>query len=111
LASKGIPTPSITQFELWASKFENHIRIYLNNEFRECGLDPNRSMDFETFKKWIYRDNNLRITYTIKNVIIPVSLVALDEIGFEDNSTGNLMINQSNPNQNLLRYPTLNSGK
>lgn len=96
--SKNIPTPSITQFELWANKFENHIKVYLTTDFRECGLDPNRSMDFETFKKWVYRDHNLRLQYAIKGVTIATTLIALDDLGFDETV-------QINSSQNILKYP------
>ncbi len=82
---------------MWANKFENHIRIYLQNDFRECGFNTNKPIDFESFKKWIYRNHNLYLTYTIKEVTIATSLTYLDEVGFEDN------LQNSN-----LKYPTFN---
>lgn len=84
LQSKGIPTPSITQFELWANKFENYIKVYLQNDFRECGMNPNNPLEFDAFKKWIYRDHNLYLTYTIKSITIATSLIGLDQVGFEE---------------------------
>ena len=72
------------------------------NDFREHGLDPSRPMDLETFIKWIYRDHNLRLTYTIKNVVIATSLIGLDNLGFEDNL--NVNVNPSGPG--ILRYPS-----
>ena len=64
-------------------------------------------MDYETFKKWIYRDHNLRLTYTIKNVVIATSLIGLDEIGFDESV--NVSSNTSlNPNTGTLSYPTFN---
>jgi hypothetical protein len=88
--------------ELWANKFENHIRIFLVNDFRECGIDANRPIDFETFKKWIYKDHNLKLTYTFKNVVIATSLVGLDELGFEE-SPKEVTITV---NQNYFQYPS-----
>jgi hypothetical protein len=105
--SKGLPAPTITQFELWASKFQNHIIIYITNDFRECGLDPNRPMDYETFKKWIYRDHNLRLTYTIKSVVIATSLIGLDEVGF-DESVNVGSTSYVSPNTGTFSYPTFN---
>jgi hypothetical protein len=69
------------------------VRIYLQNDFRECGLDPNKAVDYETFKKWVYRDHNLYLNYTIKNVVIAVNLTSLDEVGFEESSS-------------VLKYPS-----
>ncbi len=102
--SKGIPVPSITQFELWANKFENHIRIYLSNDFRECGVDISRPIDFDLFRKWIYRDHNLKLTYTIKNVVIATSLISLDDLGFDDSVSVN--VSSQGGNTNMLRYPS-----
>ncbi len=69
----------------------------MQNDFRECGFNTNKSMDYETFKKWIYRNHDLNLTYTIKDVTIATSLTYLDEVGFEDT------LQNSN-----FKYPTFN---
>lgn len=86
MISKNIPAPTVTQFELWANKFEDNIKIYLINDFRECGIDSNKPIDFDTFKNWIYKDHNLYLNYANKSISIATSLICLDEIGFTDNS-------------------------
>jgi hypothetical protein len=102
--TKGLPASTITQFELWASKFENHIRIYLTNDFRECGLDINRPLDFDTFKKWLSRDHSLKLSFAWKNVTIATSLIVLDEIGFDDSFMQPPGFSPINPQQ--IGYPS-----
>lgn len=118
--SKNIPVPSKTQFELWARQFENHIKIYLMNDFRESGLDPQKPIDFETFKCWIQKDHNLYLSYAFKNVCIATSLLCLDEINYIENPNPQTHIrNKSNPsmnnnpssndvNKNYYKYPSFN---
>lgn len=96
LVQKNIPTPSITQFELWAEKFENNIHIYVQNDFRECGLDSSRTMDFESFKSWINKDHNLFLSYADKSIVVATNLAFLDDIGFTDTP------------QQFVSYPSFN---
>lgn len=84
LANKNIPVPSITQFELWANKFENNIRVYLANDFRECGIDVNKPIDFNSYYNWINKDHNLYLTYANKYVTIATNLLYFDEIGYSE---------------------------
>jgi hypothetical protein len=82
LVSKNIPVPSITQFELWANKFENNIRVYLMNDFRECGIDASKPIDFNSYYSWINKDHNLYLAFATKYVTIATSLLHFDEIGY-----------------------------
>jgi len=101
MLSKNIPTPSITQFELWASKYENNVKIYLTNDFRENGIDINKPIDFEIFKKWITRDHSFYLTYATKSVVIATTFSDLDDIGFDDNSSS-----QNSQSNQFSSYPT-----
>jgi len=72
------------------------------NDFRECNIDTNKPIEYETFKKWLYRDHNLYISYANKNLVIATSLTCLDEIGFTNDT-------KSNPNtqqQQFASYPS-----
>jgi hypothetical protein len=64
----------------------------------------NRPLDFDTFKKWLSRDHNLKLSYAWKNVTIATSLIALDEIGFDDSSSQPSGFSAINPQQ--IGYPS-----
>lgn len=88
--------PTITQFELFATKFESNIRIYLQNDFRACGIDINSPIQYDTFIKWIYQDHIIYLNYSFKSVAIATSLIYLDEIEFIDNMATKTFQQQSN---------------
>ena len=77
--------PTITQFELFATKLESNIRIYLQNDFRQSGIDIDQPIQYETFVKWIYQDHVIYLNFSFKQVAIATSLIYLDEIEFIDN--------------------------
>lgn len=77
--------PTITQFELFATKLESNIRIYLQNDFRQSGINIDQPIQYETFMKWIYQDHVIYLNFSFKHVAIATSLIYLDEIEFIDN--------------------------
>ena len=83
---KNLPVVTIGQIELWSERFEFQIQSYIDNNLRENGIDPFGRMDFETFKKWIYKDHTIHLNYGGKTCDIATSLIQLDEIGFDENS-------------------------
>jgi len=97
--SQNIPVPSITQFELWATKFENYIRVYITNDFRESSIDISKPIEFDVFCKWIHQDHNLYITYAHKQLCVATSLGCLDDIGFEESQL-------TQKDTNFLSYPS-----
>ena len=83
---KNLPIVSMTQIELWAERFDTQIKSYIDNDLRESGIDPYSPIDFETFKKWIYKDHVIRLNYGGKSCEIATSLTKLDDIGFDEKS-------------------------
>ena len=80
-----IPVPTITQFELFAMKCDDKIRIYLQNEFRSMGMNIDNPISFEVFGKWIYQDHNIYLNYSSFSISVATSLIYLDDIEFVDN--------------------------
>ena len=77
--------PTITQFELFASKSESKISIYLQNEFRSMGINIDSPISYEVIEKWIYKDHNIYLNYSTFSIIIATSLIHLDDVEFVDN--------------------------
>jgi len=82
---KNIPVPTKYQLEAYANRFENHIKQFLVKDLREAGIDVNSRIEFDAFKRWLNRENNLQICYGHKGINIAVSLYSLDEIGINYN--------------------------
>jgi len=85
---------------LFATKLESNIRIYLQNDFRENGIDINNPIQYDTFIKWIYQDHVIYLNYSFKQVAIATSLIYLDEIEFIDNMNMNTGNQQGKLNKN-----------
>ena len=102
--SKNIPVPTITQFELFATKLESNIRIYLQNDFRQSGINIELPIQYETFVKWIYQDHVIYLDFSFKQVAIATSLIYLDEIEFIDNLGSNPGISHGNLLNFLLNF-------
>lgn len=83
---KGLPTPNRNQFESFAAGFESKIKSFVADDLKESGIDPTQKINFESFKRWLWKDNTLQICYGHKGINIAVSLLVLDEVGFFDNS-------------------------
>jgi hypothetical protein len=64
------------------------------NDFRECGINPDKPIDFNTYFNWISRDHNLYLAFGNKGVTIATSLLFLDEINYIDQ-------------ENMVKYPSL----
>lgn len=99
--------PTITQFELFATKSEDKIRIYLQNEFRSIGININNPISYDVFVKWIYQDHNIYLNYSSFSISIATSLIYLDDIEFVDNlpahqNSGNY--NNNNMNRNFFYF-------
>ena len=80
--SKNLPIVSQQQIELWAERYEFLIKSYIDKDLRENGIDPYKTMDFDTFKNWIVKDHSLYLQYGSKTCVIATSLVKIEEIGF-----------------------------
>jgi hypothetical protein len=63
------------------------------NDFKECGMDPNKPIDMNTFLSWISRDHNLYLSYANKGVVLATNLLFLDLINYTDQ-------------ENLMKYPS-----
>jgi hypothetical protein len=99
-----ILAPTITQFELWAKKYESNVHQAVKMLFNKAKIDIMRPIDIDTFKNLILgEDISLKITYTIKTVRIATSLVGLDQLSFDDSQGDSIPSSGSQ----FIRYPTL----
>ena len=87
LSSYGIDTPSINKLVTWAKNYNDNIRIYLENSFRECGIDYNNEISFEQYKIWISKNSqNIQVFYANKFLTCATNLNTLEDIEFIANS-------------------------
>lgn len=91
--------------EIWAKQFEDKIRLYLINDLRENGINPETPIDYSLFTKWISKDHNLMLTYANKTIIVATSLSGLDEINFIDDVQ---LANNFSTQSSFNSYPTFN---
>ena len=81
----GFPVASISQMEAWSLEFERKIKIGFEKDLKM--FDPNitENISFEQYKRWLYKDQTLNITYGFKNLKIATSLICFDEVIFKEN--------------------------
>jgi len=84
--SKNLYVPNKTQMESFAAGYEEKIKTFLIGDLRECGIDVNKKIEFDQFRRWINKDNTLQICFGPKGINVAVSLIVLDDIGYNDNS-------------------------
>lgn len=77
-----VPTPK--SLGSWAEKSENKIKEFIENDLRKFGIDPKSNISLMDFRRWIYNDHNLYLSYAGKNVVIATSLIKLDDVGLEE---------------------------
>lgn len=70
----------------------------MQNDFRQCGINIDQPIQYETFVKWIYQDHVIYLNFSFKQVAIATSLIYLDEIEFVDNLGANIGMPQGNFN-------------
>ena len=57
------------------------------NNLKESLIDPNKGIDFESFKKWLYNDDKtIQVGYANKILNIATNLNCLDNYGFAEGS-------------------------
>ena len=86
-----LPVATVKQLGKWARKFEKEIKDYIEKDLK--GFLPNitTSITFEQFKRWISQDHNIYVSYGNKNITIATSLLRLDDIRYEEDSSNKLM--------------------
>lgn len=96
--SRKLPVANSKQLEMWALRFEMQIKLAIEADLRENGIDPNRNIEYEQFKKWVYLDHTLYINYGFKTVMKATTLAKLDEVGFDDSPIQRSLNNNNNLN-------------
>jgi hypothetical protein len=83
--------PEITDKQAihWAEKYKKQIYMSVANSFTEIGVSNNQSsLEFNTFLGWLYcQDRNLHFSYGTYQLHIAVSLMSLDDVGFDMNTS------------------------
>ncbi len=83
LHKQGIQIPSVNQIVTWAKNYQDHIKIYLENSLKECGIDPSRDIYYEQYKFWISRNpQNIQLVYGNKYLTIATNLTSLDDVDY-----------------------------
>jgi hypothetical protein len=83
----GIKVPTPKQMDSWSLKSENLIKDWVVMSLRDSSIDPSKGIDFENFKKWLYKDNrNIQVGYINKIINVATSLTCLDDYGFVEGS-------------------------
>jgi len=80
-----LPTPR--QMDDWSLKCSNSIKNYLMTSLKESLIDPLKGMDFETFKRWLAKDEKtIQVGYANKILNVCATLNCLDDYGFAEGS-------------------------
>ena len=83
--------PEITDKQAihWAEKYKKQIYMSVTNSFMEIGITNNQSsVEYNTFLKWLYcQDRNLHFSYGTFQLHVAVSLISLDDVGFDMNTS------------------------
>ena len=83
--------PEITDKQAihWAEKYKKQIYMSVTNSFMEIGITNNQSsVEYNTFLKWLYcQDRNLHFSYGTYQLHVAVSLISLDDVGFDMNTS------------------------
>ena len=86
-----LPVPTIQQFGKWAKKFEKEVKDYIDKDLKAFFPNITTSINFEQFKRWISQDHNIYVSYGNKNITIATSLLRLDDIRYEEDTSNKLM--------------------
>lgn len=86
--NRKLPIVSIKQLEIWATRYESTVKQSIEADLINNKINTSSSIDYETFKKWIYVDHTIYVTYAHKSIRIATNLTQLDDIGFIDESFG-----------------------
>ena len=87
----GLPVPTVKQMGKWARKYEKEVKDYIDKDLKAFFPDITTSISFEQFKMWISQDHNIYVQYGNKNVTFATSLIRLDDINYEEDSSSRLM--------------------
>ena len=83
--------PEITDKQAihWAEKYKKQIYMSVANSFMEIGITNNQSsVEYDTFLKWLYyQDRNLHFSYGTYQLHVATSLISLDDVGFDINTS------------------------
>ena len=86
-----LPVPTVKQLGKWARKFEKEVKEYIEKDLKNFLPNITTSISFEQFKRWISQDHNIYVSYGNKNITIATSLLRLDDIRYEEDSSNKLM--------------------
>ena len=86
-----LPVATPKQMGKWARKYEKEIKEYVDRDIKNFFGNVTNSINFEQFKRWISQDHNIYVQYGNKNITIATSLIRLDDIQYEEDSSSRLM--------------------
>jgi len=86
-----LPFASVKQLGKWARKYEKEVKDYIEKDLKAFLPNITTSLNFEQFKRWISQDHNIYVSYGNKNITIATSLLRLDDIRYEEDSSNKLM--------------------
>ena len=84
------PVATVKQLGKWARKFEKEIKDYIEKDLKATFPEITTSISFDQFKRWISLDHNIYVSYGPKNITIATSLLRLDDIRYEEDSSNKL---------------------
>ena len=86
-----LPVATPKQMGKWARKYEKEIKEYVDRDIKNFFGNVTNSINFEQFKRWISQDHTIYVKYGDKNISIATSLIRLDDIRYEEDSSNKLM--------------------
>jgi hypothetical protein len=86
-----LPVATVKQLGKWAKKFEKEVKDYIDKDLKAFFPNITTSINFEQFKRWISQDHNIYVSYGNKNITIATSLLRLDDIRYEEDTSNKLM--------------------
>lgn len=83
LKQMGVEVPAVNQLVTWCKKYQDNIRLFLENSLREIGVNPGDDINYEAFKFWISKNpQNIQLIYQSKFLTIATNLICLDDVEF-----------------------------
>lgn len=87
LTKYGVEIPSINQLVTWAKNYQDNIRMYLENSFRESGIDYTMDITYDQYKIWTSKNpQNIQVFYANKFLTCATNLNTLEEVEFVENN-------------------------
>lgn len=86
LKNLGVEVPSVNQLLTWAKNYQDNIKFYLENNFRECGFDCTQDISYEQYKIWTSKNpQHIQVYYANKFLTVATNLNSLEDVEFVEN--------------------------